>query len=30
MWIISTLMLAAQRGAKPAHLILFDFLGVIV
>jgi steroid 5-alpha reductase family enzyme len=30
MWIISTPMLAAQGGVKPAHLILFDFLGVIV
>jgi steroid 5-alpha reductase family enzyme len=30
MWIISAPLLAAQRGAKPAHLILFDFLGVIV
>ena len=30
MWIMSAPLLAAQRGAKPAHLILFDFLGVIV
>src|SRR5512146_1563109 len=30
MWIISAPLLAAQRGVKPAHLILFDFLGVIV
>jgi steroid 5-alpha reductase family enzyme len=30
MWIISAPLLAAQFGAKPAHLILFDFLGVIV
>jgi len=30
MWIISAPFLAAQRGAEPAHLILFDFLGVIV
>lgn len=30
MWIISAPLLATQRGAKPAHLILFDFLGVIV
>jgi len=30
MWIISAPLLAAHHGAKPAHLILFDFLGVIV
>jgi len=30
MWIISVPLLTAQRSAKPAHLILFDFLGVIV
>jgi steroid 5-alpha reductase family enzyme len=27
-WIISAPLLAAQQGAKPAHLILFDFLVV--
>jgi steroid 5-alpha reductase family enzyme len=30
MWIISAPLLAAQRGAKPAHIILFDVLGVII
>jgi steroid 5-alpha reductase family enzyme len=30
MWIISAPLLAAQLGSKPAHLILFDFLGAIV
>ena len=30
MWIISTPLLAAQGSVKPAHLILFDFIGVIV
>jgi len=30
MWIISAPLLAAQLGSKPAHLILFDFLGVAV
>jgi steroid 5-alpha reductase family enzyme len=30
MWIISAPLLAAQRGVKPAHIILFDVLGVIV
>jgi len=30
MWIISVPLLTAQHGAKPAHLILFDILGVIV
>jgi steroid 5-alpha reductase family enzyme len=30
MWIISAPLLVAQRSAKPAHLILFDFLGVAV
>jgi steroid 5-alpha reductase family enzyme len=30
MWIISAPLLAAQRGAKPAYIILFDVLGVIV
>jgi len=30
MWIISAPLLATQRGAKPAHIILFDLLGVIV
>ena len=30
MWIISAPLLAAQRGAKPAQIILIDILGVIV
>jgi steroid 5-alpha reductase family enzyme len=30
MWIISTPLLTAQRGAKPAHFILFDILGVVL
>jgi steroid 5-alpha reductase family enzyme len=30
MWIISTPLLAAQRGETPTHLILFDVLGVVV
>lgn len=30
MWIISAPLLAAQRGAKPAYIILFDVLGAIV
>jgi steroid 5-alpha reductase family enzyme len=30
MWVISAPLLAAQRGAKPAHLILFDFLGIAI
>ncbi len=30
MWIISTPLLAAQRGMLPAHLNLFDVLGMIV
>lgn len=28
LWIISAPLLAAQAGPKPAHLILFDFLGI--
>ena len=28
MWIISAPLLAAQSGAKPAHWILFDFVGL--
>ena len=30
MWIISTPLLAAQRGAAPGHLTLLDLLGVVV
>jgi len=30
MWIISAPLLAAQSSSKPAHIILFDILGVIV
>ena len=30
MWIISAPLLAAQHGVKPAHIIKFDILGVIV
>jgi steroid 5-alpha reductase family enzyme len=30
MMIISAPLLAAQRGANPAHLVLFDVLGVVV
>lgn len=30
MWVISAPLMAAQRGAKPAHLILFDFLGITI